>query len=116
MEAKSALGKDAIARRRPLSTLAACESAQADLADMRRFVQSEGLLPLAGLTDVAPLLARETVLEIEESWQVARAIRSTQAMRETLTRTAGFPRLTTIAQAIPQPDVLGGTLNKYFTR
>src|SRR5438093_3694184 len=116
MEAKSALGKDAIARRRPLSTLAACEAAQADLADMRRFVQAEGLLPLAGLIDVAPLLARETVLELEESWQVARAIRSTQAMRETLTRTDGFPRLTTIAQAIPQLDELVSKLNKYFTR
>ena len=85
-EAKSTLGKDAVSRRRPLSTLAACEGAQADLADMRRFVHTEGLLPLAGLTDVAPLLARETVLELEESWVIVRAIRSTQAMRETLTR------------------------------
>src|SRR5437867_3957541 len=116
MEAKSTLGKDAVARRRPLSTLAACEAAQADLADMRRFVQSEGLLPLAGLIDVAPLLARETVLELEESWQIARAVRSTQAMRETLTRTDGFPRLTAIAHAIPQLDELVSKLNKYFTR
>ena len=116
MEAKSSLGKDAVARRRPLSTLAACEAAQADLADMRRFVQAEGLLPLAGLIDVAPLLARETVLELEESWQIARAVRSTQAMRETLTRTDGFPRLTTIAHAIPQLDELVSKLNKYFTR
>ncbi len=116
MEAKSSLGKDAVARRRPLTALAACEAAQADLADMRRFVQSEGLLPLAGLTDVAPLLARETILELEESWQIVRAVRSTQAMRETLTRTDGFPRLTTIARAIPQLDELVGKLNKYFTR
>ena len=115
-EAKSTLGKEAIARRRPLSTLAACEAAQADLADMRRFVQTEGLLPLAGLTDVAPLLVRETVLELEESWIIVRAIRSTQAMRETLTRVDRFPRLKAIAEAIPELDELVGKLNKYFTR
>ena len=56
MEAKSTLGKASIARRRPLRTLAECEAAQADLAEMVRFVLTEGLLPLAGLTDVAPLL------------------------------------------------------------
>jgi DNA mismatch repair protein MutS2 len=116
MEAKSTLGKDAIARRRPLSTLAACEAAQADLAEMRRFVQTEGLLPLAGLTDVAPLLARETVLELDESWIIVRAIRSTQALRETLTRIDRFPRLKKIAEAIPQLDELAAKLNKFFTR
>jgi len=115
-EAKSTLGKDAVSRRRPLSTLAACEGAQADLADMRRFVHTEGLLPRAGLTDVAPLLARETVLELEESWVIVRAIRSTQAMRETLTRIDRFPRLKTIAEAIPELDELVGKLNKFFTR
>jgi DNA mismatch repair protein MutS2 len=116
LEAKSSLGKDAIGRRRPLPTLAACEAAQADLADMVRFIQTEGLLPLAGLADVAPLLARETVLELEESWQIARAIRATQALRETLVRTEVFPRLTAIANAIPTLDELVGKLNKYFTR
>ncbi len=116
MEAKSALGKDAIARRRPLSTLQVCEGAQADLADMRRFLHTEGLFPLAGLTNVAPLLARETVLELEESWQIVRAVRATQALRETLTRTESFPRLTAIAQGIPQLDKLVGKLNKFFTR
>ena len=115
-EAKSTLGKDAIARRRPLSTVAQCEGAQADLSEMRRFVQTEGLLPLAGLSDVAALLARESVLELEESWIVVRAVRSTQAMRETLTRIDRFPRLRAIAEAIPELDELVGKLNKYFTR
>ena len=115
-EARSTLGKDAVARRRPLSSVAACENAQADLSEMRRFVHTEGLLPLAGLTDVAPLLSRETVLELEESWIVVRAVRATQAMRETLTRIDRFPRLRVIAEAIPQLDELVGKLNKYFTR
>src|SRR5438067_10640460 len=115
-EAKSSLGKAAIARRRPLASLTACENAQADLADMRRFVHIEGLLPLAGLTDLTPLLARESVLELEESWQVLRAVRATQALRETCTRTEGFPRLTAIATVIPDLEELVGKLNKFFTR
>jgi len=115
-EAKSDLGKSAIAKRHPLPTLTACENAQADLADMRRFVHTEGLMPLAGLMDVAPLLARESVLELEESWQVVRAVRTTQALRETCTRTQGFLRLAAIASAIPELDALVGKLNKFFTR
>ena len=86
MEAKSSLGKEAVARRRPQRTLAACEAAQADLAEMVRFYLSDGLLPLAGLTDVVPFFARETVLDLEESWQIVRAVRATQAMRETFLR------------------------------
>jgi DNA mismatch repair protein MutS2 len=116
MEAKSSLGKEAIARRRPLRTLAECEAAQAELAEMVRFYLSDGLLPLAGLSDVVPLLARETVLELEESWQIVRAVRATQALRETFLRTDGYPRLTTLAHAIPDLGELNAKLNKYFTR
>ncbi len=116
MEAKSTLGKDAVAGRHPLPTVTDCENAQGDLADMRRFVQTEGLLPLAGLTDVAPLLARESVLELEESWQVVRAVRATQALRESCTRAVGYMRLAAIAAAIPELDELVGKLNKFFTR
>jgi DNA mismatch repair protein MutS2 len=115
-EAKSTLGKGAVARRRPLGSVEACEHAQADLAEMRRFVQTEGLLPLAGLMDVAPLLARESVLELDEAWQVVRTVRATQAMRETLTRVDRFPRLRVIAETIPQLNELVTKLNKYFTR
>jgi DNA mismatch repair protein MutS2 len=116
MEAKSAPGKNAVSRRRPLRTLAECEHAQAGLGEMVRFFHTDGLLPLAGLDDVAPLFARETVLEIEESWHVVRAVRATQAMRETLTRTDSYPRLRAIAANIPELDELLTKTNKYFTR
>jgi DNA mismatch repair protein MutS2 len=116
MEAKSAPGKKAVARRHPLRTLAECESAQADLGEMVRFFHMDGLLPLAGLDDVGPLFARETVLEIEESWHVVRAVRATQAIRETLTRTDSYPRLRAIATNIPELDELLTKTNKYFTR
>jgi DNA mismatch repair protein MutS2 len=115
-EAKSAGGRNAIARRRPLRRLDECERAQADLAEMVRYYHAEGLLPLAGLDDVAPMFARETVLEIEESWHVVRAVRATQALREALVRTNGYPRLSAMAQEIPALDELLAKTNKYFTK
>src|SRR5881394_3430671 len=116
MEAKSSLGKEVVARRRPLRTLAECEGAQADLAEMVRFYLRDGLLPLAGLTDVVPLLSRETVLDLEESWQIVRAARATQAIRETFLRSDGYPRLTSLAHAIPDLAELNAKTGKYFTR
>ena len=115
-EAKSSLGKDAIGRRAPLRTLRECEESQAQLAEMIRFCQSEGLLPLAGLTDVAPLLNRETVLDLEDSWLVLRAVRATQSVRETFLRTEVVPHLTALASNIADLGELVSKLNKYFTR
>ncbi len=116
LEAKSTLGKDAVARRHPLPSVAACEEAQADLGEMRRFIQAEGLMPLAGLTDVAPLLDRDSILDLEQSWQILRSIRATQAIRETFVRTDSYPRLAAIAGAIPELGNLIAWLNKFFTR
>jgi DNA mismatch repair protein MutS2 len=116
LEAKTAPGKEAVLARRPLATLQACENAQADLAEMVRFYLSEGLLPLAGITDVAPLLGRDTVLELDESWLVVRAIRATQAIRETLLRTDGYTRLGRLAESLPDLGEVLTKTNKYFTR
>jgi DNA mismatch repair protein MutS2 len=116
MEAKSAPGKKAVAARRPLRTVEQCENAQADLAEMVRYFHTEGLLPLAGLDDLAPLFDRETVMELDESWHAVRAVRATQAMREALLRTSGYPRLAAIAQSIPDLGEVITRTNKYFTR
>src|SRR5258708_8324052 len=116
MEAKSSLGKGAILGRRPFTTRKACDAAQGDLADMLRFFHREGLLPLAGLVDVAPMLAGETVLELEESWLVVRAARATQAMREAILRAEDFPRIAVIAGSIPDLGEVLSKLNKYFTK
>jgi len=116
MEAKSAPGREIVLRRAPLPTLAACENAQADLAEMVRYFLGEGLLPLAGITDIAPLFSRETILELDESWLIVRAARATQAIRETFARDDRFPRLTKIAGAIPDLGELLAKTNKYFTR
>jgi DNA mismatch repair protein MutS2 len=116
LEAKTAPGREAVLARRPLATIEACENAQGDLAEMVRFYLSEGLLPLAGITDVAPLFARETVLELDESWVVVRAVRATQAIRETLLRTDGYSRLARYAEALPDFGELLTKTNKFFTR
>lgn len=116
LEARTSLGKSSIAQRRPFASIEQCEDAQADLWEMVRFYHSEGLLPLAGLIDIAPFFVRESVLELDESWQVIRAVRATQAIRETFVRTDRFPRLRRIAEQIPDADELLGKVNKYFTR
>ena len=116
MEAKSTPGKEAIAGRRPLPTRAAAELAQAQLAEMLRFYHQEGLLPLAGLTPVAPLLSGEEVLDLEQSWQVVRAVRATQAIRETLVRNEDFPRLHDLGGTLPDLSELVSKTGKYFTR
>jgi DNA mismatch repair protein MutS2 len=117
MEAKSAPGKAAIARRRPLPSLAECERAQAELSEMVRFYHREGLLPIAGLTDVRTLLDRETVLELDESWLVVRAARATQSMRETFLRVDDiYPHLTEIARRIPDLGEVLTKTAKYFTK
>lgn len=116
LEAKTAPGKAALLGRRPLATLHQCEEAHADLAEMVRFYLSEGLLPLAGVIDVAPLFAREAILELEESWMIVRAARATQAIRESLLRLDGYPRLARHAQSIPDLGELISKTNKYFTK
>jgi DNA mismatch repair protein MutS2 len=116
LEAKSSPGKDAVARRRPLRTLEEVEGAQADLVEMVRYFHTEGLLPLAGLDDVAPLFQRENVLDIEEAWHVVRAVRATQAIREALLRSETTNRLARIASGIPDLGEVLTKTNKYFTR
>jgi DNA mismatch repair protein MutS2 len=116
MEAKSTPGKAALMRRAPMSSRAAADLAQAELSEMLRFYHREGLLPLAGLIDVRELFVRESLLELDESWQVVRAVRATQAMRETLVRQEDFPRLATLAEAIPDLGEIVSKTGKYFTR
>lgn len=116
LEAKTSPGKSGLLGRRPFTSLRECEDAHADLSEMVRFYLTEGLLPLAGVIDVAPMFARDTMLELEESWIVVRAARATQAIRESLLRIDGYARLARHAQAIPDLGELISKTNKYFTR
>jgi DNA mismatch repair protein MutS2 len=116
MEAKSTPGKEAVALRRPLRTAQQCELAHAQLAEMLRFEHRDGLLPLAGLSDVGPLFARESVLELHEAWQIVRAVRATQAIRETFVRGDEYPHLIELARVIPDLADLVSKTGKFFTR
>ncbi len=116
MEAKSAPGKEAVARRRPMRTAHDCELAHARLAEMLRFYHRDGLLPLAGLTDVAALFARDSVLALDEAWQIVRAARATQSIRETFVRGEEYPRLIDLANTIPDLSGLVSKTGKFFTR
>jgi len=115
-EAKSDPGKSTLMRRRPGANRGECERSQAELAEMIRFYHREGLLPIAGLSDIASLFQRETVLELNESWLIVRAARATQALRETFVRSGDFPRLSVIAGRIPLLSNLLTEMARYFTR
>ena len=116
LEAKSEPGREAVARRRPLATLEACEEAQAELAEMVTFYAREGLLPCAGLSDVDAVFAREPIA-LEDSWQILRSARATQAVREALLRTEPpLPRLRSRAEAIDDLGDVIAAVNRYFTK
>jgi DNA mismatch repair protein MutS2 len=116
LEARSTPGKAAVMRRRPATSRDECELGQAELAEMVRYLQSEGSLPLGGLTDVAEIFDRESVPELFESWQVLRAARSTQVLRETFLRDDSFPQLRAIASGIDDLSHVIAEVGKYFTK
>jgi DNA mismatch repair protein MutS2 len=115
LEAKSDLGQAAVRARRPRATRRECELAHFELAEMVRFYLREGLMPLAGLADPAPLLGGESVLELPESWQIIRSVRAANAIRETFLRSDAYPRLREIASTIPELRDLLSHAARYFT-
>ncbi len=115
-QARTGPGKRALLARRPAASLDEAERLQGELAEMTRFYHTEGQVPLAGLIDPEPILAREA-LELEDSWQVLRSIRATQALRETLTRLdPPLPRLHRIASAIPDLGAVSSAVGRFFTK
>ncbi|MEO8216988.1 MAG: Smr/MutS family protein [Acidobacteriota bacterium] len=115
LETRTSIGRSALLRRRPEATLDACENGQAELWEMTRFYLHEGLLPLAGVADMASLFEKDSLLELDESWLVLRAIRGTQAVREALTRSEGYLRLSAIAEHIPELSELTRAVSRFFT-
>jgi DNA mismatch repair protein MutS2 len=116
-EAKSAPGRAALTRRAPATTLPECERLQGELAEMTRFYLRDGQLPFSGLTDLASLREPGRLLDLEESWQALRAIRSTQAVRETFTRSQeAHPLLLRIAEGIEDLAEVIGAVGRYFTQ
>lgn len=115
LEARTTLGRESVMQRSPSHTLRDCEKGQSELFEMVRVIHQEGSLPFGGITDVRPLLERDSLLELEESWQVLRAVRGTQALRELFLRSAQPPPLLTqTAERIPDFSELIGAVGRYF--
>ena len=115
-QARTGPGRRALLARRPVASLEEAERLQGELAEMTRFYHAEGQVPLAGLIDPEPILARDA-LELEDSWQVLRSIRATQALRETITRLdPPLPRLDRIASAIPDLGSVISAVGRFYTK
>ncbi|HVT04491.1 MAG TPA: Smr/MutS family protein [Thermoanaerobaculia bacterium] len=115
LETKTGPGRLALSRREVETSWEECERLQSELAEMVRFYTSEGLLPLAGLREVGPLLRGEEALDLEQCWEVVRAVRACQSLRETFVRVDIYPRLRTIAEQIPEHKELLQTVGRFFT-
>ncbi|HVR43057.1 MAG TPA: Smr/MutS family protein [Thermoanaerobaculia bacterium] len=115
-QARTEPGRAAVLGRRPADSAEEAGRGQSELAEMTRFYLSEGQIPLAGLIEVGPLLAREA-LDLDDSWQILRAVRATQALRETFTRLdPPLPRLLHLAAQIPELGALSTNVGRFFTR
>jgi len=117
LEARSDIGKRLLVARRPFWSVDECESSQGLLAEMRSFYLRDGLLPFAGLADVAPRLGSEAPIELPDSWLILRAVRASQAVRETFVRSSeSYPRLTEAASSIPDLRELAASVGRFFTK
>jgi DNA mismatch repair protein MutS2 len=116
LEARTAPGGRRVLARRPVSSLSEAERLQSELAEMTRFYLEEGMLPLGGLSE-APEAIDAGGLDLELSWQILRAVRATQAIREAILRSGReMPHLATIASGIFDLDDLIRSVSRYFTK
>lgn len=113
LEARTSLGRDALAARAPLTTAEACDAAQGELWELVRYYLKEGLLPFSGLVDPRPIFENEA-LELSAAWEVVRAVRALNAIREALVRTDSYPRLRRIAEDIDDFRELQTKVGRFF--
>ncbi|HUO84188.1 MAG TPA: Smr/MutS family protein [Thermoanaerobaculia bacterium] len=116
LEAKTGPGRRALLARRPSNRIEVCNRLQGELAEMIRLIASEGLLPFFGLDEHRGLFER-SFLDLEESWQIVRALRATQAVRQAVLRDRhSYPQLTARAEAIHDLGTTVAAAGRYFTR
>jgi DNA mismatch repair protein MutS2 len=116
LEARTAPGRRRVLARRPVHALGDAERLQSELAEMTRLVLEEGMLPLGGLGE-APETIDAGALDLEASWQILRAVRATQALREAILRSdREMPHLEAIASEIFELDDLIRSIGRYFTK
>jgi DNA mismatch repair protein MutS2 len=116
LEARTAPGRRKLLARRPVHALGDAERLQSELADMTRFVLEGEMLPFGGL-DEAPKSIDAGALDLGASWQILRAIRATQAIREAILRSdRETAPLAAIASRIVELDDLIRSIGRYFTK
>lgn len=116
LNARTALGREALMRRRPGTTLEAVEHAQGTLAEMVRLHHRDGPLPFGGITDVRPFFESDSQLELSDSWLILRAARGTQTIREILSREAeALPLLAETASRIADLGEVVSSVGRFFT-
>ena len=116
LEAKTDPGRSAVLARRPSSSLEVCERMQAELMEMVGVVHRDGLMPLAGLIEVRQFFTGDDPIELETAWQIFRAVRATQAVRESFLRSREpIPQLRRVAEGIDDLSELIAKVGRYFT-
>jgi len=116
LEARTGPGRSAVLDRRPSGQLEVCERMQAELMEMVAVVHRDGLMPLAGLIEVRPFFTGDDPIELDSAWQIFRAVRATQAVRESFLRSRDpVPYLRKVAEGIDDLSELIGKVGRYFT-
>lgn len=116
LEARTTLGREVVLARRPRRSLEECDLLQSQLAEMVRAIHKEGSLPFGGVTDVISLLAETSILELAQSWQILRAMRASQALREFFVRSdQHLPLLREIAEGIDDFSETITAVGRFFT-
>lgn len=116
LEARTDPGRLAVLDRRPSSALEVCERMQAELMEMVAVVHRDGLMPLAGLIEVRQFFTGDDPIELDRAFQIFRAVRATQAVRESFLRSRDpIPHLRKVAEGIDDLSELIAKVGRYFT-
>jgi len=116
LEARTDPGRSAVLERRPSSSLEVCERMQAELMEMVAVVHRDGLMPLAGLIEVRGFFTGDAPIELDIAWQIFRAARASQAVRESFLRSRDpIPHLRKVSEGIDDLSDLIKRVGRYFT-
>lgn len=116
LEARSEPGKRIILSRAPEPDIDVCRRRQAELGEMVRFRQTEGSLATGALVDAGSIFEGTEPIDLGLSWEILRAIRAAQAIREAFVSSDDFPHLRAIASQIEDLTLVSNEVGKYFTR
>lgn len=116
LEARSAPGRELILARAPIGDIDLCRKRQAELAEMVRFRQRDGSLATGGLVDPALVFESAEPIDLATSWEMLRAIRATQIVREAFRSADEFRHLRAIVEQIDDLTPLANEIGRFFTR